>query len=501
MVPNELDLDDPDRDAAFNASGFRIFFDSRPQSDFRPGIQIGPDDCQAPGESAMVTNALRYTLQFARAGLEASTESDGKLFSMFFNDGDQEAVQSAFRGLIDILTKKEKTTPVVIKCLDVVGNCAEWGTAYVLDADHSPHQDSVAPIFLCSGFANLPELLDPCNQDHLGLQTAAEGQCRASDLLHELLHVDFIAGPTVKHLDDHGYGSFAAHALKVKKAYGVLDHDALQHKPTENVDNYVSLAIWAWMRKSQRRRCPANYPLWGALDKIPRADKVRGRSTELRRLLGVDGNEQDGEKIPVAPEVRSRVNGIGYADVVECDETCGERGFACRNSPAGTLPTDGCYPQIAINSKGNERQVWAASFDSNVPTDTTAGMDLSKHEFVASICPDAINALCTSINDDRNDTTNHKTWTWAIGSTPGCLVGARLPARPPTHPDCQLILYRMAEALFSANATYQRVSVNTASPPDLPDVNNLGAAGAGPIAVTNIGAPMNASISSWVLQA
>lgn len=475
--------------------GFTYLFAPKNLSDWSPGIQIDTTSC-SDEQQTTIKQAVYSAREIGFAALEAATSADLSLFKIFFNITDRATVEIALGNVMKILGHRS-SFPVVISCKDFLGHCTnDFAFAYLMASEAEDHSNSLAPLIVCPHFfSELPELPDPCNELSLRQRTAGTGLSRASTILHELMHITYVAGPSNREMQDFAYGSYGAIALKTKiDPLGQLLPVNRDGNPVMNADSYGVMGSWAWMREIQKHRCPDEYPLWGEVERLTTENAAaaaanHGNDTSLRKLLFDEDDSSQSQEENGQVETRQ-------PDVYICDGICR---VPCAQRPAGTLPTSECYPPLATEGE-NIPQAWGTYIDDDVPPEFISGAS----DFVSAFCPHSIATLCSFIGRNGLGTGTHDVWIWAVGRTKGCLAAVWLPNQnaipPPDRQACRQILDEMSEALLEDPANRGRVSVNLARFPSMPDVRLLRSGFAGPVAVDDNGLGVNGSISSWLLQ-
>ena len=239
-------------------------------SSFKPGVQIAPGSCTGPGQTSMVENAIRNARLYARAGLQVAKSdnpTDRGIFNDVFNEADRATVTTALTNAIEILSKRGQV--VVVTCDDLSKRCGAGSPFMYTVIDESQkfsHRDSLAPIVICvSNVTPFPPLPDPCSQLDGNMVVApkqpelSKGVSQASMLLHELMHVDYISGPSNRRIDDVAYGWYGSHTLRSKDDWAkVYPRELIQAAPTTNADNFIVLCHFGWIAKAQQRKCELN---------------------------------------------------------------------------------------------------------------------------------------------------------------------------------------------------------------------------------------------------
>ena len=303
----------------YDGSAYQYMFKYKPLADFTPGIQVEPNTCGFAEEQ--IHQAIMNARVFARAGLMVTKSADTALFDAFFFPEDRDMVMTVFKNIINILLNNVDY-PVVITCNDIMKRCnpsdPRSHMAYVLTDPSVHHNDTLAPIVICpENFAQYRAVPDPCDKASLSQAGLHRGTSQALILLHEMIHIDYMAGPSLRFIGDHGSGSFSATALRSKSNEGgYVSQEAIRTPPTQNVDNYAVLAAWAWMQHQQEHRCPLNYRLWNELAIL----SGQGRG-QLRTLL-IDGDGAPGNQQLSDQELRDLTNAVGLDDAMECGANC-----------------------------------------------------------------------------------------------------------------------------------------------------------------------------------
>ena len=183
-------------------------------------------------------------------------------------------------------------------------------------------------------------------------------------------------------------------------------------------------------------------------------------------------------------------------DLAVADYTC---------AGVGSLPEKGCYPAPG-KLDTTAPQAWGVYLDKAPESQLTAEILPN----LADTCQTPMSLMCRYVERHIGDASVRAHWIWAISPGPGCLVATYLPVvnpvPDPTYVSCyQYIDQPMRVALYSgASQGYSRVSINVREFPTLPDLLtlvNTATNGPTPVDPTSAGYNVNASLSSWFMQA
>ena len=114
------------------------------------------------------------------------------------------------------------------------------------------------------------------------MENEARGKSVVLFLLHELLHIPWIAGNEIWHIGDTPFKDPLS--CRYLKNNGPQRLNPKKYQPADNVDRYLNFIQWAWVRAQQQKTCLDNWPLWNVLT-IPEQSSSTYERTELRKLL------------------------------------------------------------------------------------------------------------------------------------------------------------------------------------------------------------------------
>ena len=496
------------------------------------GAYIDKSTCTTP-QNAYLTSAitqLRNLRGAAQRLLDSDDAVDQALYNAFFRPEDKEIVGNVMASVLRILSNTWDY-PVVLTCRDVLDECElmQNGIGYHTQSEHG-NSSELALLCICPRALQLAGQIRPCN--YQAFQRVFNGEDKGVSsgqfLLHEMMHIPYLAGPTIEVIEDVIYGAYGATVLRSKvDIYNALSNEIIQSSPTDNADNFAQLSVWAYIQMQQKTKCATSYPLWGLVDRLSKAQAASSSAPdrqELRKLLSDNSTLTDAQvEANLNPQVVNNTFTVDLGAPGKSATAPGENAMApgesatCSQRPNGTTPSGDCYPPLDTSSHGTSA-TWGAQGFTFVPSDDTQGLTLSS--FAMEICPDAIAALCNFVGKQTVETvTRHPSaWIWAVGTKPGCLVGSWLTVNDsavtfPNTTVCTNIMNQMVEATNPGSAEpYLRVTVNLGSPagdaawPDLPNVNELTRADGeggyvGFLGPVGTGSRINGDISSWWLQA
>ena len=475
---------------AFDLSkpGFADLLPAELKPQWKVGIQYNPISCA--GHEAWLDTMIISARRLATNGLRATKSQDPvdkKLLDHFFNGAtDADFVKTVFQSVVDILSNKN-AFPVVIECKDLMNAWPAADTAAYILSDPKGrflHADSLAIIVArVDKLRDHRPLPDPCDQGELANAATAFGgkQVELSQgfvLLHELFHIEYVAGPSTKEVGDVAYAPLAAYILRTKvNTYNLLTPEQLAMDPKTNADSFAVFGNWAYMLAMQRARrslCQASYPLWNVFDVMdavtasaqqpggqqatPGSAGKDNKKVELRHLLAANLTDDDLQKEAVTAE-----------DPVPCANDC---------ALWTSLKLDTALPP-------------------NVPP------DINYPGVADGVCPAAVVALCNFIDTGAMTPANQGVWLWGIGSNKGCLAGAFLPpinhGPYPTGNECKAIMNQMASKMNETASS--RVGANLGAFPDAPTVKGFHWQTAAAEAVQNNGNSLDSSLASFVVTA
>ena len=286
---------------------------------YTKGIQVD-ESCRDKTIYRALKRAIVSARILAQAGLAAARDTDSALFDTFFFSTERETLITAYTNVLKILTKMSDF-PVVMFCADPGHMCVEQGNGTPAYIGHQwKHRSYIAPIYICPAMflKNVPRP-DPCDEWSLNLEGDVGGKSHGHILLHELVHVQYIAGPDILDIGDCAFGAYAARVMRTKTdKYGDLPESlrtGCKHwDPSENTESYAVLALWFWIRKQQQKTCPQHYPLWNLVKKLEEDEASPNDKSELRRLL-TDGEPSKGIKGLSDQQIKNAVNGSGLVDI------------------------------------------------------------------------------------------------------------------------------------------------------------------------------------------
>ena len=86
-------------------------------------------------------------------------------------------------------------------------------------------------------------MLDPCDVASLDGIFTVPRYPQAMALLHEMMHITYIAG-TIRNINDYAYVAYGGLVLRSKNDFlkSSLTEQEIKQQPTLNADSYVSLA-------------------------------------------------------------------------------------------------------------------------------------------------------------------------------------------------------------------------------------------------------------------
>ena len=255
------------------------------------GLQIKRSSCP-PKTAIVLDNAVESTKELLRAGrsaLESKSEDGGALFNWFFFAHERPMVNKLLRNIYDRLNAIGPT--VTFKCPNTIEDfqtCAQNDfVAFIAIYAQAAHRRT-ATITACPLFLGKPSLPDPCDKAFLLQNDESEGKAHATTLLHEMLHLPYIAGEDVWYLADNDFAtSVLSHLIR---AYPE-EYDTDGVKPSTNLHSYMHFVQWAWMRQEQKTKCPSVYPLWNEVKPAVGDEPVD--HNELRHLLQDAGPVKD----------------------------------------------------------------------------------------------------------------------------------------------------------------------------------------------------------------
>ena len=287
--------------------------------DYRNGLQVKKSCTINATVTKQISGAFPHAYELAQAGLEAANDTGSpELFDTFFKPEERQIVVRSFKNIVKALTVKVKF-PIAFFCNDPAKLCPIGTPAYHVDL--YPYSN-LAPIHICPDvYLQLPEQVNACDIASLNLAGKTDQNSHGHVIVHEMMHISFMSGKKRRTIDDCAFGGYAAHVMRTKTDKfgdlpGSLKPNCKQRDPSQNVDNFAMLAVWAWIRKEQQQLCPEHYPLWGMLEKI-KEEKPSNDHSELRHLLSL--GEGGGNTTLSDQQIRDAFNGTGMVDYVTLD--------------------------------------------------------------------------------------------------------------------------------------------------------------------------------------
>ena len=238
------------------------------------GLTIDPDHCSA-AQTAIAKQTIQNVKKYTWAARDALHDADRSLFHFFFKDADWPVVNTAFQNMYNVLNGFGFT--VGLWCL-VPENTPACTNSLAMILLYGVDE---AEIFLCPEFYNSAPLPDPCNLTSLNL-TPGLGFTQTYALMHEVLHIQHLAGNAIHHTQDRVGDPGGCHLYR-------------NYQPTLNTDSYAFFAQWAWIQQQQDQsaQCPEVWPLWNITSTEFVLDT---QHDELRHLLAAtDGAVTDDE--------------------------------------------------------------------------------------------------------------------------------------------------------------------------------------------------------------